>query len=191
MNNEAHQLLGLDWRELDRPDDAEAELLQATKESPSNPVNAYFAGHQLLLDGKFEASLPYLYSALAWKPLQPQVLQVLAVAQARLGNYGLAESYCRRIIGSSQSSSSDRYAAFVDLSTLLLLGHNSTRLEEGLSCAQQAAKLKPGSPIAHFLTGKALFKIGRLEEASSELTVAAKLNPADSKPHFLLARIYD
>src|SRR5437763_4095224 len=61
MNDEAHQLLGLDWRALHRPDDAESELLEAAKESPSNPVNAYFAGHQLLLNGKFEAALAYLY----------------------------------------------------------------------------------------------------------------------------------
>src|SRR6266851_8740658 len=77
MNDEAHQLLGLDWRELHRPDDAEAELLEAAKENPSNRVNAYFAGHQLLLNGKFEAALPYLYRALDWKPLQSQVLQAL------------------------------------------------------------------------------------------------------------------
>src|ERR1700738_233335 len=47
MNDEAHQLLGLDWRSLHRPDGAEAELLEAVKENPSNRVNAYFAGHQL------------------------------------------------------------------------------------------------------------------------------------------------
>jgi len=86
MNDEAHQLLGLDWRALHRPDDAEAELLEAAKENPSNRVNSYFAGHQLLLNGKFEAALPYLYSALDWKPLQSQALQALALAQARLGN---------------------------------------------------------------------------------------------------------
>src|SRR6267142_2722817 len=64
MNDEAHQLLGLDWRALHRPDDAEAELLEAAKENPSNRVNAYFAGHQLILNGKFEAALPYLYRVL-------------------------------------------------------------------------------------------------------------------------------
>src|SRR5947209_1991340 len=83
MNDEAHQLLGLDWRALHRPDDAESELLEAAKESPSNPVNAYFAGHQLLLNGKFEAALAYLYRALASKPLESQALQALALAQAR------------------------------------------------------------------------------------------------------------
>jgi predicted Zn-dependent protease len=60
-----------------------------------------------------------------------------------------------------------------------------------LSCAQRAEKLQPDSPEAHFLAGKALFKLGRLREASPELARAAKLNPEDSKPHFLLARIYD
>src|SRR5579864_2695061 len=89
-NDEAHQLLGLDWRELHRPDEAEAELLEAAKENPSNRVNAYFAGHQLILNGKFEAALPYLYRALEWKLLQSQALLALALAQARLGNYGLA-----------------------------------------------------------------------------------------------------
>src|SRR5258708_38382335 len=35
MNDEAHQLLGLDWRELHRPDDAETERLAAAKANPS------------------------------------------------------------------------------------------------------------------------------------------------------------
>jgi tetratricopeptide (TPR) repeat protein len=190
-NDQAHELLGLDWRELHRPDDAEAELLEAAKQNPSNRANAYFAGHQLLLDGKFESALPYLYRALEWKPLHSQALQALGLAQARLGNYGLAESYYRKAIGASEASDDHHYSALVNLSVLLLLGHDSARIEEGLSCAQLAVNLQPDSPDAHFLAGKALFKLGRLREASPELARAAKLNPEDSKPHFLLARIYD
>jgi len=190
VNDEAHYLLGLDWRELHRPDDAETELLEAAKENPSNKVNAYFAGHQLVLNGKFEAALPYLYSSLDWKPLQSQALEALAFTQARLGNYGLAESYYRKAIDSVQTSD-HHYPALVNLSILLLLGHNQARLEEGLRFAQRAETLQPDSPEAHFLAGKALFKLGRLREASRELVRAAKLNPEDSKPHFLLARIYD
>ena len=191
MNDQAHQLLGLDWRALHRPNDAEAELVEAAKESPSNRVNAYFAGHQLVLNGKFEAALPYLYGALDAKPLQSQALEALALAQARLGNYGLAESYYRKAINSAQPSDAGHYSALVNLSVLLLLEHDPPRLEEGLSYTQRAGTLRPESPEAHFLAGKALFKLGRLREASQELARAAKLDPADSKPHFLLARIYD
>jgi tetratricopeptide (TPR) repeat protein len=191
MNDEAHQLLGLAWRALHRPNDAEVELLEAAKESPSNRVNAYFAGHQLVLNGKFEAALPYLYRALDAKPLQSQALEALALAQARLGNYGLAESYYRKAIDSAQPSDAGHYSALVNLSVLLLLEHDPARLEEGLSCTQRAETLRPESPEAHFLAGKALFKLGRLREASRELARAAKLNPEDSKPHFLLAQIYD
>ena len=115
----------------------------------------------------------------------------MALAQARLGNYGLAESYYRKAIDSAQDSDDGHYSALVNLSVLLLLGHDPALLEEGLRCAQRAEKLRPDSPEAHFLAGKALFKFGRLGEASPELERAAQLNPEDSKPHFLLARIYD
>lgn len=191
MNDTAHQLLGLAYRQLHRPDDAEVELLEAAKENQANRENMYLAGHQLLLNGKAEAALPYLYSALDSKALHSHSLQALAFAQARLGNYRLAESYYRKAIEYSESSGIGRYSALVNLGILLLLGHDSARLEEGLGCAQQAAQLRPESPDAHFLAGKAFFKLGRLREARSELTRAAKLNPEDSKPHFLLARIYD
>lgn len=190
-NDAAHRLLGLDYRALHRPNEAEVQLLEAAKERPSDRVNAYFAGHQLLLNGKPEAALPYLYSALESKPLESQALQALALVQARLGNYGLAESYYRKAIDSPETSDEDRYASLLNLSVLLLLGHDAVRLEQGLSCAQQAQQLHPDSPDAHFLAGKALFKLGRARQAVPELVRAAKLNAEDRRPHFILASIYD
>lgn len=190
-NDEAHRLLGLDYRALHRPGDAEVQLLEAVNENPSSRINAYFAGHQLLLNGKFEAALPYLYNAVNSKALESQASQALALAQARLGNYGLAESYYRKAIDSPQTSDDERYASLVDLGVLLLLGHDPENLVEGLNCARRAGKLKPKSEEAHFLAGKALLKLGRPREASPELAQASKLNPQDSKPHFLLAQVYD
>jgi tetratricopeptide (TPR) repeat protein len=190
-NDEAHQLLGLAWRALRRPDDAEAELLVAVKQNPSKKESAYLAGHQLLLNGKFEAALPYLYSALESKALQCQALGALGFAQARLGNYGLAETYYRKAIDSPDALADGHYPEVLNLSILLLLGHDAARLEQGLEYAERAKRLRPASGDAHFLAGKALFKLGRLQEAAGELARAARLNPEDNKSHFLLARIYD
>ena len=190
-NDAAHRLLGLDYRALHRPEEAEVQLLEAAKERPSDRVNAYFAGHQLLLNGKSEAALPYLYSALDSKPLESRALQALALVQARLGNYGLAESYYHKAIDSPETTEEDRYASLLNLSVLLLLGHDAVRLEQGLSCAQRAQQLHPDSPEAHFLAGKALFKLARLELAVPELVLAATLNAKDRRPHFILASIYD
>jgi tetratricopeptide (TPR) repeat protein len=190
-NDQAHQLLGLDCRELHQPDKAEIELLEAAKENPSNKSSVYFAGQQLLLNGKVEAALPYLYTALDSEPLKFQALQALGLTQARLGNYALAESYFRKVVDADQTSETDLYSALVNLSLLLLLGHDPAGLEEGLLCARRAEKLQPASPEAYFLAGKALFKLARFAEANQELKQAATLNPKDSKPHFLLAQIYD
>lgn len=190
-NDAAHRLLGLDYRALQLPDEAEVQLLEAAKEQPSDRVNAYFAGHQLLLNGKSEAALPYLYSALGSKPLESQALQALALVQARLGNYALAESYYHRAIDSAQASDDDRYSSLLNLSVLMQLGHDTTRLEQGLGFAQRAQQLRPDSPEARFLSGKALYKLGRLDQAVLELARAAKLNAEDSRPHFILARVYD
>jgi len=190
-NDSAHRLLGLDYRALHRPEDAEIQLLEAARERPSDRVNDYFAGHQLLLNGKSEAALPYLYRALESKPLESKALQALALVQARLGNYGLAESYYHKAIDSPAISNEDRFASLVNLSVLLLLGHEDERLQQGLSCAQRALELHPDSPDAHFLAGKALFKLGRGQQAIPELVRAAKLNSKDRRPHFILASIYD
>jgi tetratricopeptide (TPR) repeat protein len=189
--DQVHLLLGLAWRELRRPDDAEREFLEAARKNPSSEVNAYFAGHQLVLDSKFEAALPYLYKAIDLNPHRAEAYRAVALAQAHVGNYGLAESYYRKAIEAASRSGQADYADTLDLSFLLLLGHDQTNLLEGLKLAQQAEELQPDSAEAHYLAGKALFKLGRIAQAIPELERGEKLNPDDSKPHFLLAQIFD
>src|SRR5215472_11730197 len=43
-NDRAHLLLGLTWRELEKPEDAEAELQKAVQDNPSSETNVYLAG---------------------------------------------------------------------------------------------------------------------------------------------------
>jgi len=189
-NDRAHLLLGLTWRELKKPEDAEAELQKAVQDNPSSETNAYLAGHQLLVDEKYEAALAYLYKAVEVNPADSAALRALGMAQARLGSYGLAESYYRKAADAADASP-DAARAYTDLAFLLLLGNDPGKAEEALRCALRAAKLDPSSPDAHYLAGKALFKLARIREAVPELQEAEKLRPDDSKPHFLLAQAYD
>jgi Flp pilus assembly protein TadD len=189
-NDRAHLLLGLTWGELKKSEEAEAELQKAVQDNPGSETNAYLAGHQLMVDEKYEAALPYLYKAVELNPGDSVALRALGMGQARLGSYGLAESYYRKA-AEAATATPDAAPAYIDLAFLLLLGHDPGKAGEALSWAQKAVKLNPSSPEAHYLAGKALFKLGCLPHAVEELREAEKLNPDDGKPHFLLAQAYD
>jgi len=189
-SDRAHLLLGLTWRELKKPDDAEAELQKAVQDDPRSETNAYFAGHQLMIDEKYEAALVYLYKAVKLNSADARALRALGMVQARMGSYGLAESYYRKA-AEVAGATPDAAAAYTDLAFLLLLENDPVKAEDALRCAQKAARLNPSLPGTHYLAGKALFKLGRLPQAVEELREAEKLNPDDSKPHFLLSQAYD
>jgi tetratricopeptide (TPR) repeat protein len=190
-NDQAHLLLGLAYRELKKPAQAEEEFARAAALNPASSVNAYFAGQQLLMGMKYEAALPYLYTAVRLDPGNASAYRALGMAQVHLGNYGLAESYYRKAVDALGDSDSAEPGPFLDLAFILLLGHDPAKVEEALKLAERAAKLQPHSGSAHYLVGKALMKMGRVKEAAPELEKATKLDPEDSKAHFQLALAYD
>jgi tetratricopeptide (TPR) repeat protein len=190
-NDQAHLFLGLTYRQLKQPERAEQEFIKAAELNPRSDVNAYFAGHQLLIDMRFEAALPYLYNAVKLNPRSAAAYRALGMTQVHLGNYGLAESYYRKAVDIIAESGSTEPEPFLDLAFILLLGHDPAKVQEALTLAQRAAKLQHNSSEAHYLVGKALMKMGRAREAVPELEWAATLNPTDSKAHFQLARAYD
>jgi Flp pilus assembly protein TadD len=190
-NDQAHLFLGFAYRKLGQPEQAETEFIQAAELNPRSDVNAYFAGHQLLIDVKFEAALPYLYKAVKLNPRNASAYRALGAAQVHLGNYGLAESYYRKALEAVADPGSAEPGPYLDLAFILLLGHDPAKVQEGLKLALSGEKLQPNSSEAHYLVGKALMKMGRAKEAVRELETAARLNPADSKAHFQLALAYD
>jgi tetratricopeptide (TPR) repeat protein len=191
QNDQAHFLLGLTWRELKQPEKAESDLQAAAAMNPKSDLEAYMAGHQLLIDAKYEASLPYFYRAIALNPRNASALRALGMVQARLGNYELAESYYRKALEVKSADASENAASYTDLAFLLLLSHDPSRITGGLTCAQEAERLQPSSVDAHFLAGKALLKLNRYRDALDELLRAEKLKPDDVRPHFLLAQAFD
>lgn len=190
-NDQAHLLLGLTYRQLKRPDEAERELLAAARLNPLSDVNSYFAGHQLLLNGKSELALPYFHKAVELNPRNHDLLRAVGMTQARLGNYGSAETYCRKALAVADSSAEQQVPALTDLAFLLLLGHEEAKNKEATSLAQKVVDLQPGLAAGHYLLGKALLKVGKPKEAARALEEAVKLTPQDGKAHFLLTQAYD
>ncbi len=64
------------------------------------------------------------------------------------------------------------------------------KLDQGLSYAQEAAKIEPKNPVAHNLTGRILMALDRTTDAVPELALAARLVPQSASFHLDLARAY-
>ena len=143
------------------------------------------------MDMRYEAALPYLYTAVRLDPRSASAYRALGMAQVHIGNFGLAESYYRKAVDAVGDSDAAAPEPFLDLAYILLLGHDPVKVEEALKLAQRAEKLRPQSGSAHYLAGKALMKMGHPKEAAPELEKATKLEPEDSKAHFQLALAYD
>ncbi len=190
-NDQAHLLLGLAYRELKQPGQAEKEFMRAAGLNPRSDVNSYFAGQQMLLDLKFEAALSYLYEAIKLNPRNALAYRALGTTQVHLGNYGLAEPYYRKAVEVLGDSAASDPGPLLDLSFILLLGHDPAKIEEALKLAKRAAEIQPSSADAHYLVGKALMNQSRVKEALPELVLATTLNPEDSKAHFQLALAYE
>jgi tetratricopeptide (TPR) repeat protein len=190
-NDQAHLLVGLAYRELKQPEQAEKEFRKAVSFNPRDDVNAYFAGQQLLLGLKFDAALPYLYQAVKLNPRNALAYRALGTTQVNLGNYGLAEPYYRKAVEVLGDSASSDAGPLLDLAFMLLLRHDPAKVEEALKLAERAAEIQPSSSGAHYLVGKALMSQGRVKDAVPELVLATRLRPEDSKPHFQLALAYE
>jgi len=190
-NDQSHLLLGLAYRELKQPEQAEKEFMKAVALNPRSDVDAYFAGQQLLLERKYDAALSYLYEAVKLNPRNALAYRALGTTQVQLGNYGLAEPYYRKAVEVLGDSASSDPGPLLDLSFILLLGHDPAKVEEALKLARRAAEIQPSSGSAHYLAGKALMSQGRVKEAVPELVLATRLDPEDSKAHFQLALAYE
>jgi tetratricopeptide (TPR) repeat protein len=191
QNDVAHLMLGLSLAELQRPEESEKELQIAVQQNPSSDINWYFAGWRLLLRGKYEASLPYFYKAVALNPKNPNAHRALASALARTGSYGLAEDYYKKAIQLIEQTQEQNPEPYLDLAYVLLFSNQNEPAARALECIRKAMAINPKMAEAYYLSGKALFKLDRYSEARGELVKASELNPKDARPHFLLAQVYD
>lgn len=189
QNDRAHLILGLDYFQMNRPDETERELLIAVKLNPQSDENQYMAGRYFFTKSKRTEALAFFYAAVRLNPQNFKAYHSLGLCFTNLGNYALAEKYYKQAIEIAEKQNIQFQQGYLDLADLLT-GIESAKVPEGEIFARRAAELSPDSPEAHYFVGKALFREGKRTEAIPELLRSVNLDPKDSKPHFLLAKIY-
>ncbi|PYV33313.1 MAG: hypothetical protein DMG22_10465 [Acidobacteria bacterium] len=189
QNDRAHLILGLDYFQLNRIEEAGRELLTAVKQNPQSDENQYMAGRYFFTKSKRTEALAFFYEAVRLNAENFKAYHSLGLCFANLGNYALAENYYKQAIEIAEKQNIKFQQGYLDLADLLT-GIESTKVSEGEIFARRAAELSPDSSEAHFLVGKALFREGEHIKALPELLRSINLDPKDSRPHFLLAKIY-
>lgn len=63
-------------------------------------------------------------------------------------------------------------------------------IEGGLPFAEEAVKLAPRLPLAHFVLGRLLLEAGQNDRAIQELEIVSRMVPDEPKIYFALARAY-
>lgn len=112
--------------------------------------------------------------------LQPQSVNLLAVAYSKLGRY--TEAY-GVLTAEIEKNASDRMA-YLNLITLLCDAGNA---ENALKVVDQAVTSFPGDAEMLVVRGATYTLLGKVEEARSDFASAIQISPRDASPRFLLA----
>lgn len=189
QNDRAHLVLGLNYFQMDRLDEAERELLVAVKQNPQRDENNYMAGRFYYSKHKRSEALFFFYEAVRLNPENFKALHSVGLCLFNLGKLAMAEHYYRRAMEVAAKKDTQFGQVFLDLADLLT-GTQSTKIEEGELFARRAIEMMPDSSHAHYVLGKAHFRQDKFSEAIPPLTKSTQLDPDNSLPHFLLAKIY-
>lgn len=185
---EAHHLLGLAYRGLQRGDDAERELRLGLNASHSPMPDSWSASaiqHMVLLSDQLDLATEYLRAgdhataikilanARKWRPRSVSILNQLGLAYSAAGSHDQA----RKVFLESLKIDPHNLTALVSLSSSCL---ELRRDAEAASFAAQAVQAAPDLPQGHLAQATVLRATGRHQEALSALERARKLDPGNA-----------
>jgi protein O-GlcNAc transferase len=137
---------------------------------------------QLLDKGQFAGARTMLLDAARKPRASAEILQLLGVACAELGDLSEAMEHLRRAVKAAPRSVS----AHFNLGNLLL---RSGRVEEALTSFGSGLALRPNSAELLASCGDALTRMGRHEEATQHYTQAIMMSPGYAHAHDNLGRV--
>ncbi|MEX2093338.1 MAG: alkaline phosphatase family protein [Pirellulales bacterium] len=179
-------------RQADAATDAERSLTDAERfqiralrsRAQYNPrAIDYLWGCVALAEGDYERALGYLEQAEQIDAERPGLLLQIGEAYLRLRQVERAEQTFQRVVAIDPDNPQS-YLGFCRVQ--MLRQEYATAAEMAL----RAIGLRYQLPMAHFLLGRALFRLGRTLQAVEALHVALSINPHFAEAHRMLAIIH-
>jgi tetratricopeptide (TPR) repeat protein len=133
--------------------------------------------------GDYTGVLEALKNPTSGWPMDPEVANLMGVANSKLGRYKEAETIFLKEI---QQNVQD-LNAYLNLTTLYA---EQKELAAAASIASQAADLFPNVPEVFIARGAVSTLLGHLDLAHNDFSMAAKLAPKKADPRFFLALTY-
>jgi tetratricopeptide (TPR) repeat protein len=170
---DAHNGLGVIFKNQGRLDDAMAEYREALRLEPENAEAHNNVANLLVGQGRIDEAVRQYRLAVLDSPRYTVALDNLGWALAQQSHYAEAVACCRKAV-SIKPEDPELRASFGDL--LLRLGRN----EEAKEQYGKAVELAPGSADAQLGLGRALNRLGERDKAVMHLKESLRLRPDNS-----------
>jgi diguanylate cyclase (GGDEF)-like protein len=177
-------LLGLAWYRTGKLSQAQQAFAAAIASDPSDMESVQMEGLTLYRMGRPAAAIPYLQRVQQWLPqADADATHVLGLCYMNAQRFDDA----RKAFASEYNLPPNSGAAYLVLARLLLVANLAGKAQEE---AQQALKLTPTLPLAHFLLGQAALFHSDLAQAASEFEAERAIDPSYPPVYERLGDVY-
>ena len=179
--------LAMAYIQLGHSDWARGVLESLANQNPKDALYPYWLGRLDFAAHSYSDAIRHFKDAISLAPGMAQAYDNLGLCQYHLNQNDLAVQSFTKAIDLDRTRPHPSAWPYLNLGVTLRLLNRPTDAEANL---QDAIRLDPKFPQAHFQMGAVLDDLGQTKAAINELREAALLDPNYAEPHFVLARIY-
>jgi tetratricopeptide (TPR) repeat protein len=167
--------------------DAEAHLLAALRQEPTNTQALYALGRIYYEQNRFPAAIEQLQRVIELEPANYRAHNALALCYDAVRRDSEALRHFYRALDLVHKDHPEYDTVYADFAEFFL---RRDQFEKAFQLAAEAAQRNPASARNFFLTGKALAKLDKHELSLRWLEQAVRLNPGYAEALYLLAQTY-
>jgi tetratricopeptide (TPR) repeat protein len=179
---EDYALIGANYRELGKLDDAVANMRKAVRIQPGNSDFAYDLALTLIHNNQAVEAVRLLETVAAKPQVKSKIFGALGMALFMTGSSARAEQAYSKAIR-MEPTAADLHASLGDVY------YGSGEFQKAAAEYSAAVKLDPGNPDYHNKAGRNLLRLDQTRLAAAEFESALARNPRHSDSLFQLGKI--